>query len=46
VSTRLGGLREFNTGAQNKNIILPIKNFYIVLPIKEKLFTLWTNDKF
>jgi hypothetical protein len=47
VATRPGGLREFKAGAQNINIILPIKNFYIVLPIKEKLFTsLWTNDKF
>jgi hypothetical protein len=47
VPTRLGGLGEFKAGAQNINIILPIKYFYIVLPIKEKFFTsLWTNDRF
>jgi hypothetical protein len=47
VPTRLGGLREFKAGAHNINIILSIKNFYIGLPIKEKLFTSsWTNDKF
>jgi hypothetical protein len=45
--TRLGGLRDFKALAQNINIILPIKNLYIGLPIKQKLFTsLWTSDKF
>jgi hypothetical protein len=35
VPTRIGGLREFNAGAQNINIILPIKTLYIGLSIKK-----------
>jgi hypothetical protein len=41
VPTRLGGFREFKAGVQNRNLILPIKTFYIGTPIKEKFSHLY-----